>query len=73
MFLLCNFFEFSHEPLFFSASNNSSFIGLYITAEIGLPDFIRAIDIQKSSLPLRKDLVPSIGSTIKTLSCLNLE
>ena len=48
-------------------------MGLSITAEIGLPDFIRAIDIQKSSLPLRNDLVPSMGSTIKTLSCLNLE
>ena len=32
------------------------------------PYLIRAIEMQKSFLPARKDLVPSIGSTINVLS-----
>ena len=36
MFVVVIFFEFNHEPLFFSASYNSLFAGLYIKAEIGL-------------------------------------
>ena len=60
--------KLSDKDLKKSASINSSFMGFYIIAEMGLPDLIKAISIQKSFLPVRKDLVPSIGSTISVLS-----